>query len=355
MRVAAAHRADGGAGQPRPGPRGPEAGASSRARVRQAAGLQSPAAGRRRHPPVPLPRTRPRPASIYKAILEEHSRAGASQPAPGGRALGRPVRRVGRPGAGRRDLPHGRHAGRREVHRRHRRARRSRTAPCCASPSRSCAAATSGRRANSWSGSSWTIPSRRLEGLYCFLRARPTATPAVTRRRSATTRCLQAAAVGRLPRPGPVRHRRQLPPHGRAGKVAGMASERSRRRSRPTTTSRSWRSYQTLVEARLARAQGARRRRPAVQRLRTGFEPGEQVPPVRPASCRTVPGAGHRRAARRPFDQIATVPHAFGVLRVHRPLKNLTPNGTYWVEFWYRDTVPVHAAGAPAIATAIYF
>src|SRR5262249_10108255 len=95
--------------------------------------------------------------------------------------------------------------------------------------------------------------------------------------------------------------------------------------------------YQSLVEARLARTKSGPDGLP-VTGFVTGFEPGEQELPVKAVNFRTVPGLGIAGPHVSTFEQITAI-------RTHTAsyeysLKNITPGGMYWVEFWYRDAVP---------------
>ena len=113
-------------------------------------------------------------------------------------------------------------------------------------------------------------------------------------------------------------------------------------------------AVEKLIEDRLARTKAAKTPGDAFFKgFRTGFEPGESewfgdwqtFPVVR------TPGVDGPHAA------LLTIhPEPLGgVIDYVRPIKNLTPAGTYWVEIWYRDILrpapPLPYQTAHVIAT----
>lgn len=93
-------------------------------------------------------------------------------------------------------------------------------------------------------------------------------------------------------------------------------------------------TVQSLAETRLTRAKAGPEGRPFAG-FRTGFEPGDQAPPGQVQNFRTVAGQGMAGPHVCVFEQLPVIRIHGGHLQYD--LKNITPNSTYWVEFWYRD------------------
>ncbi len=80
----------------------------------------------------------------------------------------------------------------------------------------------------------------------------------------------------------------------------------------------------------------------------TDFEPGEKVSWGKADNCQVVPSFGIAGPHVQLFDNYSDY---HGSLEYTRPLHGLSPTGTYWVEFWYRDTL---AWGPPSINPLAY-
>jgi tetratricopeptide (TPR) repeat protein len=93
---------------------------------------------------------------------------------------------------------------------------------------------------------------------------------------------------------------------------------------------------QALAEARLERAKAGPDGR-SFAGFRTGFEPGDQTPPQQLQSMRIIPGQGMAGPHVCCLESLPVTKAANGVLEYK--IKNITPSGYYWVEFWYRDAV----------------
>jgi tetratricopeptide (TPR) repeat protein len=97
-------------------------------------------------------------------------------------------------------------------------------------------------------------------------------------------------------------------------------------------------AVQKLIKARLERIETARKKgKPASAfflGLSTGFEPGDVLGEPRAFSLVRAPGMQGPHVA-----FLDGFPAAYGSFDYNVPLKNLTGEGTYWVEFWYRGTL----------------
>ena len=189
-------------------------------------------------------------------------------------------------------------------------------------------------------------PGRRLDGLYCFLRAE---TDRSAGRYEDALRHYEM--IFKLPQWAGYRDRAMFGMADIFFRMNDFEESSKWYQSLKKTYPKMYEAQkgaivEKLIEERLGRIKAAKSKGDAFfPGYSTGFEPDEKEWFGNNLNATftfvRAPGLQGPHAA-----LMDVYPRELATFEYHRPLKNLTPGGTYWVEIWYRDVLRQHPPGA---------